>query len=66
MSQENVELVIRTTELSRKDTESFFSVCDPEIEWDMSRLMPAECLSSELRSDLDPAGRQGHPVSGLP
>jgi ketosteroid isomerase-like protein len=40
MSRENVELIARTHELSRSDPESFFSVCDPEIEWDMSRLMP--------------------------
>jgi ketosteroid isomerase-like protein len=40
MSQENVELVVRTHELSRREAESFFSVCDPEIEWDMSQLMP--------------------------
>ena len=40
MSQENVELVVRTHELSRNDPESFFSVCDPEIEWDVSHLMP--------------------------
>jgi ketosteroid isomerase-like protein len=40
MSQENVELVRRAFELARHDPESFFSVCDPGIEWDMSRLMP--------------------------
>jgi ketosteroid isomerase-like protein len=40
VSQENVELVVRTIELSRGDPEFFFSVCDPNIEWDMSRLMP--------------------------
>jgi ketosteroid isomerase-like protein len=40
MSQENVELVIRAHQLSRSDPESFFSICDPGIEWDMSRLMP--------------------------
>jgi ketosteroid isomerase-like protein len=40
MSQENVELVIRAHELSRSDPESFFSVCHPEIEWDVSRFMP--------------------------
>jgi len=40
MSQANVELVVRTIQLSRDDPEWFFSVCDPEIECDMSRLMP--------------------------
>jgi len=40
MSQENVELVRRTYELTRRDAESFFAVCDPAIEWDMSRGMP--------------------------
>jgi ketosteroid isomerase-like protein len=40
MSQENVDVVVRTHQLSRSDPESFFAVCDPEIEWDVSRLMP--------------------------
>jgi ketosteroid isomerase-like protein len=40
MSQENVELVVRAHQLSRSDPEAFFSVCDPGIEWDVSRFMP--------------------------
>ena len=40
MSQETVELVVRAHQLSRRDPESFFSVCDPNVEWDVSRLMP--------------------------
>jgi uncharacterized protein len=40
MSQENVDLVVRAHQLSRRDPESFFSICDPGIEWDVSRLMP--------------------------
>ena len=40
MSQENVELIVRTHRLSRTDPESFFAVCDPDIEWDISGFMP--------------------------
>jgi ketosteroid isomerase-like protein len=40
MSRENVELIVRAHRLSRTNPESFFSVCDPDIEWDMSGLMP--------------------------
>jgi uncharacterized protein len=44
MSQENVEVVRRAHRLSRSDPEAFFSVCDPGIEWDMSRLMPEAAI----------------------
>ena len=40
MSQENVDLIVRMYERSQYDQEAFFSFCDPQIEWDMSRLMP--------------------------
>lgn len=40
MSQDDVELIVRMYERGQKDEETFFSVCDQQIEWDMSRLMP--------------------------
>ena len=40
MSQEDVDVIVRVFERGRRDVETFFSVCDPDIEWDMSRLMP--------------------------
>jgi ketosteroid isomerase-like protein len=39
MSQENVAVVARAFEISRSDPETFLSICDPEIERDMSRFM---------------------------
>jgi ketosteroid isomerase-like protein len=40
MSQEDVDVIVGVFERGRQDEETFFSVCDPEIVWDMSRLMP--------------------------
>ena len=40
MAQENVEIVVRALEVSRTDPASFLTSCDPEIEWDESRMMP--------------------------
>ncbi len=36
MSQDDVDVIARVFE----DAETFFSVCDPDIEWDMSQLTP--------------------------
>jgi hypothetical protein len=38
MSQENMDVVVRAVQLTGSD--EFLSVCHPEIEWDMTRLMP--------------------------
>ena len=40
MSQEDVDVIIWVFERGQTDSEAFFSVCDPDIEWDMSRLTP--------------------------
>jgi ketosteroid isomerase-like protein len=40
MSQEDVDLIVRVFERGRSDPESFLEFCDPDIEWDMSRVMP--------------------------
>jgi ketosteroid isomerase-like protein len=40
MSQEDVDLIVRMYQRGREDAETFFAFCDPQIEWDMSRLTP--------------------------
>jgi ketosteroid isomerase-like protein len=40
MSQEDVDVIVGVFERGQSDAETFFSVCDPDIEWDMSRLTP--------------------------
>ena len=40
MAQADVDLIVGMYERGQADAETFFSVCDPAIEWDMSRLMP--------------------------
>ena len=40
MSRRTWSWSARAFKLSRSDPESFFLVCDPNIEWDVSRLMP--------------------------
>jgi ketosteroid isomerase-like protein len=38
MSQENVDLILGAIETGQQDPEAFFSIFDPEVEWDVSGL----------------------------